>query len=108
MSTPEQPTPPDFDEDFMQAIREWRLLHKIKEDDTTLLLLDLFRIHQNHWDELRRRQIPSLDQFREDIGLLADAAKFFRQNTRAVDVATALFAALSAFFAGYLIGKGMK
>jgi hypothetical protein len=30
------------------------------------LLVELFRIHQKHWDELRQRQMPSLDQFRTD------------------------------------------
>ena len=60
-------TPPDFDEDFLLAIKNWREKYKIQEGDTTLLLLELFRIHQDHWDELRRRQMPSLDQFRQDI-----------------------------------------
>ena len=52
MSASEKPTPPDFDEEFTQAVSQWREQHKIKTDDAVLLLLDLFRIHQNHWDEI--------------------------------------------------------
>ena len=107
MSAPDKPTPPDFDEDFLQAITQWREKNKIKDDDSILMLLELFKIHQNHWDEMRRRQMPSLDQFRKDMVLLTDAARFFKENTRAVDVATAFFAALAAFFGGFLIGKAM-
>jgi hypothetical protein len=105
MSAPTKPTPPDFDEEFLQAVAQWREKHKIKEGDAILLLLELFVIHQKHWDELRRRQMPSLDGFRQDIGLLTQAARFFKENTRAVDVATAIFAAVSAFLAGILITK---
>ena len=49
----------DFDEDFEQAVARWRQRHKLREDDAVLLLVELFRIHQRHWDELRRREIPS-------------------------------------------------
>ena len=37
MSAPDQTTPPDFDEDFLQAIEKWKEQHKIKDDDTILV-----------------------------------------------------------------------
>ena len=77
-------TPPDFDEDFLLAIKNWREKYKIQEGDTTLLLLELFRIHQDHWDELRRRQMPSLDQFRQDIASTVEAAKSLKEQTARV------------------------
>jgi hypothetical protein len=107
MNTPDKQMPTDFDEEFLQAIEEWREKHKIKDDDVILKLLELFRIHQNHWDEMRSRQMPSLDQFRKDIALLTQAAKYFKENTRSVDMATAFFAALAALLAGFLIGKAL-
>jgi hypothetical protein len=111
MSAPDKPTPPDFDEDFLQAIAKWREQHKIKDDDIILLLLELFRIHQKHWDELRRRQMPSLAEFRADVAVLVEATKTLKEKAlkqaRAVDLLAAIFAALAALLAGFLIGKAL-
>ena len=119
MSTPNKDKPPDFDEEFTQAIAHWRERHKLREDDATLLLIELFRIHQKHWDALRAREMPSFIQFRSDIGLLSQAAKTFQQETATliellknqppthnmvkVTRAAALFAALACLLAGYLV-----
>jgi hypothetical protein len=81
----------------------------------------LFRIHQRHWDELRRREIPSFEQFRADIAKLVGATQTFQQQSSAlletlrtqspasrtarITRAAAIFAALAALLAGYLIGK---
>ena len=109
MSASDKPTPPDFDEDFLQAIARWRETNKIKDDDTILALLDLFRIHQSHWDEIRHRQMPSLNEFREDIDALTEAANILKEKAsdeaRAVDLPTAVFAAFAAALAGLFIGK---
>jgi hypothetical protein len=109
MNTPDQTTPPDFDEDFLQAIAKWKEQHKIKDDDPILLLLELFRIHQNHWDEIRHRQMPSLDDFKADIAALTEAGTILKERAakeiRAVELPTAIFAAFAATIAGYLIGK---
>src|SRR4249920_3658294 len=118
MDTPE---PPSFDEQFEQAVTEWRQRHQLREDDAVLLLVELFRIHQRHWDELRRREIPSFEQFRADITKLVGAAQTFQQQSAAllealrtqspasraarITRAAAIFAALAALLAGYLIGK---
>jgi hypothetical protein len=121
MSAPNKGKPPDFDEEFTQAVAHWREQHKLREDDATLLLIELFRIHQKHWDALRSREMPSFNQFRSDIGLITQAAKTFQQETSTligllknqppsqsmvkVTRAAALFAALACLLAGYLIGR---
>lgn len=112
---------PDFDEDFEQAVARWRERHKLREDDAVLLLVELFRIHQRHWDELRRREIPSFEQFRADIAKLAETTKTFQGQSAAllgvlrklpsahlaarVTRTAAFFAALASLLAGYLIGR---
>ena len=112
---------PDFDEDFTKAVAEWRDKHRLREDDAVMLLVELFRIHQRHWDELRRREIPSFEQFRADIAKLVGAAQTFQQQTGAllellrsqppahraerITRAAAVFATLSGLLAGYLIGR---
>lgn len=102
-------TPPDFDEDFLRAINNWKEQHKINDDDPVILLMDLFRIHQVHWDEIRHRQMPSLDELRADIETLTEAASLLKKRAlkeiRAVDLVTSICAACSAAVAGFLIGK---
>jgi hypothetical protein len=109
MSTPNQLPPPDFDEDFLQEIAKWKEQHKIKDDDTILLLMDLFRIHQSHWDEIRHRQMPSLAEFKADITALSEAAKLLKKRAlkeiRSVDLTTAICAVFTAVIAGFLIGR---
>jgi hypothetical protein len=71
--------------------------------------MDLFRIHQCHWDEIRHRQMPSLEKFKADITALSEAAKILRERAakeiRAVDLPTAIAAAVAALIAGFLLGK---
>jgi hypothetical protein len=112
---------PDFDEEFANAVAEWRDKHRLREDDAVMLLVELFRIHQQHWDDLRRREIPSFEQFRSDILKLVAAAQTFQQQSAVlleglrgqspahhgarITRTAAIFAALAALLAGYLIGK---
>jgi hypothetical protein len=112
---------PDFDEEFNEAVADWRDAHRLREDDAVILLIELFRIHQRHWDELRRREIPSFEQFRADIAKLVDAARTFQgqsaalleilrsepptSRTTMITRAAAFFATIAGFLAGYLIGK---
>jgi len=86
-----------------------------------MLLLELFRIHQKHWDELRHRQMPSLDQFRQDIAATVEAAKSLKEQTarvlkalnvhpaatKTIPLTTATMAALAAILAGIFIGKAL-
>lgn len=112
---------PDFDEEFAKAVAEWRDKHRLREDDAVILLVELFRIHQQHWDELRRHELPSFEQFRAHIAKLVGTAQTFQQQTAAllealrsqspasrvvrITRAAAIFAALAALLAGYLIGR---
>jgi hypothetical protein len=112
---------PNFDEEFDAAIAEWRDKHRLREDDAVMLLVELFRIHQRHWDEVRRREFPSFEQFRTDITKLADAARTFQGQTMSllevlrsdsparggpgVTRAAAVFATIAGLLAGYLIGR---
>lgn len=119
MSAKERPS--DFDEEFTQAVAQWREQHKLREDDASLFLIELFRIHQKHWDAIRSREMPSFNQFRLDIGLLTQATKTFQQDSATligllknqpptqnivkVTRSAAIFAALACLLAGYLIGR---
>ncbi|MGD0615972.1 MAG: hypothetical protein ABSA69_11080 [Verrucomicrobiota bacterium] len=114
---------PDFDEEFDAAVAEWRDKHRLREDDAVMLLVELFRIHQQHWDEVRRREIPSFQQFRADIAKLAEAARIFQGQSAAllevlrnqspgratgVTRTAAVFATVAGLLAGYLIGRAWQ
>lgn len=110
--------PRDFEEEFEQAVTAWREQHGLREDDAVLLLIELFRIHQRHWDELRRREMPSFEQVRADVTKLIEAARTFQQHattltelmrvlpkTHKVTRTAAILAALAGLLGGYLIGR---
>ena len=114
------PEPPNFDEEFDEAVAEWRDKHRLREDDAVMLLVELFRIHQRHWDEIRRREFPSFEVIRSDIAKLAESAKIFQGQSatllellrtqpihRAARItrAAAFFATIAGLLAGYLIGR---
>ena len=113
----------NFDDEFEQAVAEWRSRHRLAEDDAVLLLIELFRLHQRHWDEIRRRELPSFEQFRSDIAKLSEAAKAFQKDSAAllealrsqprrgprprVSLSVATLATILALLAGFLIGKAL-
>jgi hypothetical protein len=113
-------TKPDFDGEFLQTLNEWREKNKIRDDDAVYLLVELFRIHQKHWDALRQRQMPSLDQFRNDIAAVTEAARSFREKleeliealaahpaaapVKTLPLSEAKYAAATALLGGLFIG----
>jgi hypothetical protein len=115
------PEHPNFDEDFDEAVAEWRDKHRLREDDAVMLLVELFRIHQRHWDEIRRREFPSFELIRSDIAKFAEAARTLQGQSamllealrnqpplyRAARItrAAAFFATVAGGLAGYLIGR---
>jgi hypothetical protein len=117
----ENPDGPNFDEQFEEAVAEWRERHRLREDDAVLLLVELFRIHQQHWDTLRRREFPSLEEFHPAIAKLSEASRTFQQqatklieelqrrpaidNRSGVSHTAAFLAAIAAGVVGYLIGR---
>lgn len=108
-------------EDFDDAIEQWRQKHHLRDDEPLLLCLELFRIHQNHWDAIRRQELPAFSEFRDSLlqlhqqastiqrhesDLLAELRRYpkpsrFVVPTLAGLLLTALFSALT----GVLIGK---
>ena len=112
---------PNFDEEFEKSVADWREKHRLREDDAVLLLVELFRLHQRHWDEIRRREMPSFEQFRADIIKLVETARAFQQQTAtlsellqnqtpaqqstSVTRGAAITAALITLLAGYFLGR---
>jgi len=103
MSDTPQESKPDFDEEFLQALAQWREQHKIKDDDSVLFMVELFRIHQKHWDALRRREFPPLQEFHADVALLADTVRKLPKES--VSITAAVLAVIVGLLGGYLIGK---
>ena len=110
----------DFDADFDAAVEGWKNRYKLREDDAVFLLIELFRIHQRHWDELRRRDAPSVDQLHSNILKCSESATAIQNEASAlvkalqaakdskasgVSAATAFVAATCALAAGYFIGR---
>lgn len=76
---------------------------------------------QLHWDDLSRRELPSFEQFRSDIGKLIEASRTIQQHavtlaeqfkrqpgagrTVMVTRTAAWLAALAGGLAGYLLGR---
>ncbi len=112
--------PNDYSEEFQKVINEWRKRHHIRDDDAILLCIELFRMHQKHWDEMRHRDLPSFTEFRETILKLKMLASFVQRDASALLeelrrqrggrrlaasslaglVLTAIFAAVTGMFIG--------
>ena len=113
--------PPDFSSNFQKAIADWRKRHAIRDDDVILLCLELFQIHQKHWDEMRHRDLPSFNEFRESINKLKVTAATAQNESMALikelrrcqggkklvapSVAGLVLTALFATVTGILIGR---
>ncbi|MCW5560255.1 MAG: hypothetical protein KIT22_20750 [Verrucomicrobiae bacterium] len=118
-----KPTDPafDFDEEFERAVAAWRERHRLREDDAVLLLVELFRIHQQHWDALRRRDSPSWEQLRRDFARFDEALRRTQDGCASLNErlprlvghldpprvtrTAAWLAAVAGSLAGYLVGK---
>jgi len=123
MNVPDQPnpSPPDLDGDFDQAINRFREQHKLAENDAVMLLVELFRIHQQHWDALRRREMPSFEPFRSDILALLASTKALQEqfaplieavemqspveSVKKIPLPVAMAATIAALLGGYFIGR---
>ena len=66
---------PDFQKEFEQALISWRKHHRIRDDDAVLFCVELFRIHQEHWDAIRKRDFPSLEEFIKTTAQIAATAR---------------------------------
>ena len=112
---------PDFQEVFDEAIEAWRQRHRIRDDDVILLCVELFRIHQEHWDGIRRKDFPPFQEFRDTILKLTEtAAQLQRQSSPLLEelrrhqagrefapptITAIVLAVALALIAGLLVGK---
>jgi hypothetical protein len=108
-------------EDFAKRIAQWRQQHKLRDDEPLLLCLELFHLHQLHWDTIRRKELPSFSDFSNSLtrlhqdataiqrqaAALTEELRRYQSATRLIApsvtglILTAVFAAL----AGLLIGR---
>jgi len=111
----------NFAEDFVKAIDAWRRKHQLPEDDPVILCLELFRIHQDHWDSIRRKEFPSFSEFRDSFiqlqqqtnaiqrheSVLLEELRRYPKPSRfmAPTVTGLLLTAIFATVTGLLIGK---
>src|SRR5437870_13735536 len=81
-SPPERPPvqTPDYDAEFQRAIEQWRGRYRIKEDDTVMLMLELSRIHQDHWDDIRQRDTVGFLEFRQMNEKQNESMKTFQRH----------------------------
>jgi hypothetical protein len=75
---------PNFQKKFEEAIAEWRKRYGVRDGDVLLMCMDLFRIHQEHWDAIRRRDFPSLQEFNSIALRLEKAAIQTQKQTEAL------------------------
>ena len=116
-----QEAPDNFSEDFAKAIDAWRRKHQLHDDDPVVLCLELFRIHQDHWDSIRRKEFPSFSEFRDafmqlqqhttalqrhEANLLEELRRYPKPSRlTAATVTGLLLTAVFAAITGLLIGK---
>src|SRR5436190_16041468 len=112
---------PDFQQEFEEAIESWRQRHRIHDNDVILLCLELFPIHQEHWDAIRRRDFPPFQEFRDTVLKLGETAAHIQRLTSPLlaelrryrdgrqfippTVATIMLVVVLAFITGLLAGK---
>ncbi len=75
---------PDFDAAFKEAIKAWREQHRIRDDDVILFCVELFHIHQTHWDEVRRRDFPAVKEFTVTVSKLEEIARQIQTSSEAL------------------------
>ena len=109
--------------ELRKAVDAWRVQHRLREDDAVLLLVQLLKIHQDHWEALRRKDFPPVEPLRADIGTLLDVSRGLQKQAqslsakltkaskgreRATITRTAgWLAALAGALGGYLVGRAI-
>jgi hypothetical protein len=111
---------PDFSSEFQQVIAEWQKRHGLRENDAILLCVELFQIHQKHWDELRRQDLPSFSEFRDSLqklqgiasslqrdanSMVAELRLHKRNQTEAPPFVMILAVGLGCIALGFLLGR---
>jgi hypothetical protein len=111
----------NLSDDFTKAMEAWRQKHKVRDGDPLLFCLELFRIHQDHWDAIRRKEMPSFAEFRDSLLALKQQANAIQRHEASLleemahypkpsrfvapSITGLLLTALFAAITGILIGK---
>lgn len=67
--------------EFQNATLRWREKHQLQESDPVFHLLELFQIHQRHWDSIRRNGQPSAMDYEEALERLAENIALIGQSS---------------------------
>lgn len=70
----------EFPAHFQKVVTQWCKQHDLQRDDPILLCVELFRIHQSHWDEIRHKDMPSFQEFRQTLLKLVESASAFQRQ----------------------------
>lgn len=93
-----------FSEEFAKAMEGWRRRYHLREDEPLLLCLELFRIHQDHWDSIRRKELPSFSEFRDSLIQLQQQSNFLQRHEAALLEELRRYPKPSRFVAPTLVG----
>lgn len=112
------------DDELKAAVEAWRKQHQLREDDAVLLLTELLKIHQDHWEELRRKDLPGFEAIQKDIQSLLVVNQTLRSQAKALAVrlaklgtvkdtttvtrTAAWLAAVAGALGGVLLGRLLK
>lgn len=69
----------EFSTDFANLVEDWRRKHHLREDEPLLVCLDLFRLHQEHWDSIRRKELPSFSDLRDSLLQIQEQATILQR-----------------------------
>lgn len=112
--------PNELENEFAAKIEAWRAERGLRDDDPVLLCVQLFRLHQQHWDEIRRQDIPRLDDLRDDIESLTESSATLHREAAAmvealqrgtakgkdgISPAIAIWSAILIGIASFLLGR---
>jgi hypothetical protein len=79
MTPPNDPS--SGEAEFQNAVLRWREKHQLQESDPVFHLLELFQLHQRHWDALRKSGQPSAMDYEEALERLAENIALLGQSS---------------------------
>ena len=100
-------SPNNYSKDFESALAEWRTRHHLREGDPLLLCLELFRIHQTHWDAIRREDLPSFSEVRDSLLQLHQNAIVLQRQSAALTEELRRYKSTSKLIAPSIAGLGL-
>lgn len=98
------------DTELEALLEAWRRKHQVKEDDPILLVVDLFRIHHQHWESIRQRSIresPTKPDMPEDTSRQPETRAGWKESPWIQRVAAVAAIGLAAG-GGFMLGRGFR